>query len=390
MSYGNDREVKFLEGLLQREECLPKEEPTVLEILNRQYDEDLISRLLRYALHADRGLVGRLLAYAQGADLITEVELVSAECEKAMSGGRADLFVTARDGEGKNYVLIIENKTISWEHGAQTQYYFDFVQRQSAFRRYEKAFLFLKPDFNRSPVVCKAFRVLPYSGLLERMSEETFLLRDLKRHLKKYLTNQEVLMETDQIVLENYGKLKAMLSRVDLMLNNFRRDFISDLFTGGKIKQLDCDPFEKHKKEGGADWSAEAEGSSYRIFRKKWWSEDKSQHEKKDKYFFYAEILFDDQDPRKIRFQAVVKSYGTTPSERIAEKFLASRHFQWQGNAEGRWYVFDSELFQSGHAVLSEEWKAELRARALEVLPAYLDELDEIFADFEDFLEKKG
>lgn len=135
---------------MQNEEL--QENTTFFEILGRAYDEDLISRMLAYAFKNDELLLKNVLEFYFGEDLnLCTVD--SVECEKAMLGGRTDIFITAHNSKGTAFTVTVENKIYSWEHNEQTNTYYDFVEKQFSDSR--NAYIFLKPVFNASPCSCR-------------------------------------------------------------------------------------------------------------------------------------------------------------------------------------------------------------------------------------------
>ncbi len=85
------------------------EESTFLDVIGRAYDENFISRLLLYTLKNDKMLLEYLICkYAEdmGKDWDEsggDYEIIEAVAEKNMLIGRSDIFIIAKDVDGKKW-----------------------------------------------------------------------------------------------------------------------------------------------------------------------------------------------------------------------------------------------------------------------------------------------
>lgn len=379
---------KLLEEYEEEQNNSLQKSPTFFEILGRTYDEDLISRFVAYVLKKDEGLFRKILSLACDRE-IPPCRLVNIECEKSMCGGRADIFAQAQDIDGKNYTLTIENKIFSLEHDDQTETYFKFVNSQSNYICCENVFIYLKPDFNISLPVCKHFKVLTYSGLLSMISAtEDALISDFARHIKSNLTSQEVkLMDTDTLVLKNYGKLKEIMNSAESKFGAVKQQVVVDLFTNNNIDGLDYNPYENHYKTWDDIFAGDLvievanAASCFRVYRKDKWYSDNA--DLKNKFYFFVELKFNGNDPNDISVLNIIKRYGRTPQESIIYKFLSENGIYSEGSA---WCVLSTKPIDlSEYDILSEEWRNALKTKAASIIKESIDEMDGIFEQFENW-----
>lgn len=388
--------------------------PSFFNVLGRSYDEDLISRMLAYILKNDKNLVWELLEYwrllsnigsADKAICPKDFQIKSVECEKSMLNGRADIFVLATDIK-LTYTLTIENKIYSWEHDGQTQTYYDFVSKNYSSCQneyYQNAFLFLKPSFNASPVSCEQFKIICYNDLLKRISETNdYRINDLKKHIKEYLTLGDIkLTDVDRCVLDNLPELRSILNSTESKLVSFKRQLFNELCCDNAIKGLVYNPYvwkTKNKQDRDIYWNdfkdsknlvveiADNE-TSFRIYKANEWYCDKDENG----YYFYAELKFDENNPKKILFQEVVKRYGNRADLSIVTKFMENGDFginteNRAGWWDGQYYVFISKKFETDFEVLSNEWQEELSLFAKKTLNEYIAEMTIIFGKFKEWM----
>lgn len=313
-----------------------------------------------------------------------------------MCGGRADIFLEAENENGERYALTIENKIYSWEHDDQTETYFKYVSAQSRYREYQRVFVYLKPDFNGSLPACKEFHVLTYNQLMKWMdSPNDAIICDFKKHINNNLISKEIeLMDTDTKVLENYTKLKQIIKDAESKFEEVKRRIVGDIFTNNRIQGIDYNPNENHDK----DWSEIEKGtlvievanfgSCYRVYRKDLWYHHTD--DLKNKYYFFVELKFSDNDPTRILVQKLVKRYGQKAQESIIYKFLDdNKDIIHDGNS---WGVLETEKYinLSEYSILSPEWKNALKERAAKYITEAIDEMDEIFGRFEGWKNEKN
>ena len=357
----HEEDFTRISSLLQTEHM--KHSATFPEIIGKTYDEETISRILAYLLQIDFAFAASLLDYGQEKRIT--LRSCQVECEKCLPGGRIDIFLTARDTNGLQYTLTIENKINSWEHNDQTQTYYRYITAN--YRQSRNTFLFLKPTYNQSPCKCPFFVPITYKELLPLISACDPVAEDFKRHIREYFTEKEIhVSECVKEVLKHYNEFREILAEAEKILVIVQRD----IFQALRDEIIDT-------KEV---WGTEISGGSHRIFKKVWWH-DGLPHEK---YFFYSEIYFVRDSPQEIVVQSTVKRYGTRTADNSLYRFLCDT------NAEGTWdnayFVHYKAEFHSDSEFFSERWQDELKRFARKEMKIAIDQSDRLFSEYQAFL----
>lgn len=356
----------------EREEYL-RRGVTFLGILGREYDEEMISRILACLFRTDHLFAERLVSYAFGRDIFLQEGTVACDCEKFLPGGRIDLFLTAAGRDGARYTVTIENKIGSFEHGEQTQRYYDYVTAN--YSQSNNAFLFLKPAYNQSSCSCAQFKPLTYGELYKMISAGDPIAADFKRHIREYLSEKEVRVdESVREVLRNYNEIRAALSAAEEQLEMIRRAAFSQAMAAAEEK--------------GGPWETLHRGGSSRIFRPEWHNEGAPDPGRK--YFFYSELYFVDGSPQKIVVQSTVQRYGQRVSESRAWQYLSGSGMQ--GYWDGAYFVHYASEFHTQCEFLGGDWQEELKRFALRETGRAIEESKKAFAGFTEYLrrEKEG
>lgn len=111
---------------------------------------------------------------------------------------------------------------------------------------------------------------------------------------------------------------------------------------------------------------------SYRLYRKKWYVEGK--------FYFYVEVYFDnDINPLKAYFQQTVKSYGRENTEIM--KDALKKHGVIIKNESGCYFVLECDKFDNDD-LDSPGWEKDLIEKAVDILPKYINEMDEKFLKY--------
>ena len=208
--------------------------PVFLSVIQKEYHENYVSRLLAYTIGNDKSLSEKLIQYYRektDADFsITDAdfsikEIQSIECEKTISNQkRIDIFVRLIDNRDNKINIIIENKLLSHEHNQQTQNYSRWLNTFYPQYYNENIFIYLKPSWNTSKAVDSDFRPITYRKLLSLIDDSTdYIINDFKEYIKMIENNQIQLDETEQIVLTNYTTISEALNRVDCKIKKFQR-----------------------------------------------------------------------------------------------------------------------------------------------------------------------
>lgn len=371
----------LLETLLrqyEKQEAQP-EAHTFFGIIGRARDENLISRMLAYLIQHNRALSAALFAFyaekksADGEPIDAEPESIT--CEKNMGSGRADIFI-----EAGGYTLTIENKVNSWEHGDQTKRYYQYVSKNYSDRK--NGFIFLKPDYNGSHPSDEHFAEMRYSEFLELMEKNGTgdrFEKDFKRHIKKYfITWNGEIMETDEMILQNYTAFKNMLSAAESKYAAAKQEVERALERGELLGGAPIHDY-RGASEKGALVSDNKKDIGHRIYKNQEWYDDASD------YYFYLELVMP-PDPREITTQMVVHHYSNSKHR---EKSDVRNFINGRGNTiiEGRWensYFVSSPRgkFESKAKILSDTWMEELYEYIKSTFKEYLPQMERLVEEF--------
>lgn len=284
-------------------------QPTFLSVIGRQYDEDLISRIVAYLLENDAGFVRELIVYyAEKSGGQTPLYLdsdfdINVKCERATDNGRIDIFASLTFG--KNTIpLTIENKIKSEEHDtgdkSQTDEYAATIRRDypDAYR----VFLYLTPDWNSSSPKSKDFFKIRYSTVLEMISESTDpIVNDFINHINRFLKRENAMFtQQDIFVAKNLQAIKSMINTYMDSLNKQKSEIADELSSylapemNPEIKTIrlwkadfsDVDLLQNNEIYCEQVCNRENGLGSYRLSRKEWYQNDR--------FYFYVEIKFQD------------------------------------------------------------------------------------------------
>lgn len=363
------------------------ERDTFLNVINKNYDENLISSLIAYLLANDISLLQSLIKNYSDAYMmdktITDFDLtdISINTEKYMGYGRADIFIEIppKENDRAGITITIENKINTWEHDNQTKIYFDWVQKN--YSEYYNVYYFLRPDYNKSDISCDKFLDIRYSEFREMISEtDNPIICDLKNHIKQKLEVSEMSFSSyEKEIVENYKGISNMLRNTLSKVNN-RKDRIIEKIEHQMVREGIV------SKSGIKEWKNSGSVSdedilrervnfsgglgSYRLYRKKWYDEDK--------YYFYVEIKFhnDTEFPFYITFQETIKGYKY--SKDTIFDFLKNDIKVSPVEFSDPHFVILKEKFDScnNYSWDSQEWEEEFVDKAVEILKGYITDID--------------
>lgn len=344
-----------------------------LSVLNRNYDEDLISRILTYILYKDKQLMSKLLLeYCNDCEYIlkniSKYNIIITP-EKYMGIGRADIFIEIKDKNSVIATITIENKIYSNEHDNQTQTYYDWVTSKVLYKNSVNAFFYLRPYFNCSEAVCKKFKNITYTDLLNWINKNTddYIIDDFCKHISDKFSKKEwedipMLFNEEQIyILNNYNHISTKLCDVREVFKQRKADIINAI-----EKKLKIDEF-RTKRE-----PAENLGTcSYRIYREEWDIKN---------FLFYVEIKFSTKNLREIFIQETIRDKS---KQNIIKNFIEQEeNLSLVEDPDGGYYVIKQEQIPSNISWEEENWHNKLIEEATRKLPNYIKEMDGIFNMF--------
>ena len=335
--------------------------PVFLSVIQKEYHENYVSRLLAYTIGNDKSLSKKLIQYYRkktDADFSIK-EIQSIECEKTISNQkRIDIFVRLIDNSDNKINIIIENKLLSHEHNQQTQNYSRWLNTFYPQFDNENIFIYLKPSWNASEAVDKDFRPITYRQLLALIDDSTdYIINDFKEYIKMIENNQIQLDETEQIVLSNYTTISEALNRVDYKIKKFQ-SFLQDTIK----HELGLTPY----FDGG---------SSYHFYKDEWWSG----YSQVPYYYFYVEYKFNSNNLDDIVFQRTVEIGKEIESDPLLN-FIKDKGIPYK--SWKRYLVLDQKHFDCDQPILSDAWVAELISQTKNTLLDYKNSTEELYKMF--------
>ncbi len=360
-------------------------QPTFLSVIGRQYDEDLISRIVAYLLENDAGLVRELIGYyAKKSGKINPFDLdaeynISVRCERATDNGRIDIFSLVTFGEN-TITLTIENKIKSWEHNtgdkSQTDEYAATIRRDypDAYR----VFLYLTPDWNNSAPKSKDFIKMRYSTVLEMISESTDpIVNDFINHINRFLKRENAMFtQQDIFVAKNLSVIKSMIGSYMDRLNKQKTE-IADMLSSCLAPKMnpetktirlweddfaDMDLLQNHEIYCEQVCNRENGLGSYRLSRKEWY--------RNNGYYFYVEIKFQDGLFDEIYYQITLYDDNGSMKEWLKDWRIVEH--------SGKYYVLRKDKSKI-NLLESPENKTLFIKEAEQKMTEMIGEMDDIF-----------
>lgn len=381
---------ELLELYEQSKELDNQKEPTFLSVIQKDYYENYLSRLIAYALLKDDNFIKALLnKYGVKKANISERKV---SCEKNMDGRRADIFVELKNANPK-ITVTIENKTNTEEHDDQTQFYYNWVTEH--FKGYKNYFFYLCPNYNISEAGCKDYVNLTYGELAAMIPKESNdpIVKDLRKHIEQKLGVRNMGLDDYVIkIIKNYYTFQKIISESKSAIKAYQIEAIEAIKR--KLKErfkYEFIEYKKYDSEQSGDKTLLLEIvksddviSSYRFYKRDWYQ--------KNQYYFYVEILFhyktkDDKDSygdlRRIKYQQTLKTY----SDEGINKKLSDRLFDYTIK-DNMFYVLESEGADytfKGVDWDPQKWKADFTAKAPDILHKYIEaqefRVHELFPD---------
>lgn len=361
-------------------------EKTFFEIINKPYDEDLISKMVLYLLCNDVNLIYNLLAtYSKKKKLNwaigNHINVLEATAEKTMLWGRADLYIIAQDENNKLIVLTIENKINSWEHDEQTNTYFNWVNQQKGLNDAYKAFFYLKPDYNHSCPICSDFLPITYKEIKNMIKKDNMISDDFRAHIKKYLSEREMsFMEDEILFLSNYKEIEEIIRRSSEKREILKKNLISSIIEKLEIRH---NPYAKKATilpKNSIVIEITDDDSTFRFYKKDLWYKYNSNI----KFYFYVELKFENNDLKNICCQKTIKLYGKNKRNNRVRQFIEDKKIGYI-NIEGAFIIIEKKQFQSEKDFLSSEWQNDLKDFSFTTLKTYIIEMDDIFNEFTEY-----
>lgn len=341
-------------------------EPSIMSVLGRTYDEDLISRLLLKCLMDDPSAVGSILKKyddnRKDAGGLSNYDIVieSGKCEQVAENlSRIDIFITGHNGLGEAFTLAIENKIRSWEHSEQTTTYARWME-QRAKEDEQLYYIFLKPSWNQSPHSSERFMPLSYDELAKLFTVENRFILELKEHINNHLEVNETMdpeiVKYSKDILDIAKELERRRIEIAKEINKAIHD--------GFLEKLT----EDHSPNRGI----------WRYYAKnlRWWDEHY-------KYYFYVEFkIGEDGDFSHVCVQRVLKVYPKHNANKLNAFARKMKETELKLELEYNCYwVYRWDIKAEG-VPLSDEWATSVKKQILDRMKTAIDETNRLVNAF--------
>lgn len=341
--------------------------PVFLSVIQKEFHENYVSRLLAYTIGKDNSLSEKIVrCYHKKNTDFSIKEIQSIECEKTISNQkRIDIFVRLIDNSDNNINIIIENKLLSHEHNLQTQKYSKWLNSFYPQSNNENIFIYLKPSWNASEAVDNCFLSITYNQLLSLIADSTdYIINDFKEYIKMIENNQIQLDETEKLIISNYTTITEALNRVDYKIKKFQSSFQEIIKNELRLTSY---------VDGG---------NAYHFYKDEWWSG----YSQVPYYYFYVEYKFNSNNLDDIVFQRTVKIGKELESDPLLN-FIKDKdipYTPWK-----RYLVLDKKPFICDQPILSDAWVAALINQAKNTLVEYENSTEELYEMFKNEILKK-
>lgn len=340
-----------------------------LEVIDRSYDEDIISRYLLYIFENQIDILSLLVEKVFNKPDFDIAEFDEAKAEYPIDyQKRIDLFFKGKDKTNQEFVIIIENKIYCGEHDDQCNCYYNFINQVFPGIK-NKFFIYLKPSFNKRITESKEFKVVSYDDLLAVLDDfigDKYVM-DFSKTIKNKLVEKDM-NDLEVLVLNNYEEVKNALNNSKKEMEGYFENLLKTNY-------------------GDQGYLYELSGFSYRIYKKDWWSGYLKDNES-NQYYFYVEILWRNYDVNKIEVLGTIKAYRKDSNNSVIDEFKKSIEGNPIGNKNkyGYWVLNKrNDYFKSEYKILSNEWKHDFESWALPKINERLQLIEKSFDDFKDF-----
>lgn len=234
-----DTELLKLKYELEKIQVEPQKY-TMLDVIDKVYDENIISNWLSFIFNADINGIGNEPVQALLKSLKCKIHLENQQFidikreEPTNDNKRMDLVIRYT-----NIWIIIENKICSFEHDDQTKKYFDYIEEKRKEEDVEEiVYVYLRPDWNSQKDAPKknfekeneGFRNLYYSELIKSLKEISFwkykepekfmYLKSFIEIGEKYYMNKKFeINEEVQLYIDQKDKIKKIQNKYEDIRN---------------------------------------------------------------------------------------------------------------------------------------------------------------------------
>lgn len=255
-------EINFNDLQTKLNNLIIKKQPkTFLKILDKEYNEVLVSKYLAYFLdemNTNRDILKQILTYTSSrngtdnfVELLNDVEFEDIQTEEQISEhSRVDIII-----KYSSFWIVVENKINAFESKVNQTVDYERQLKEINKDHIPVKYIYLKPNFNKSKASNKNFSELLYSDLInifkkvkkESLNDiENYLyFMDFIKHMEEYFmkSNQRIDDPALQVYFENKNKIdhiiniynqesqKVRLQIVDSLKNAFPNYRVHDTST---------------------------------------------------------------------------------------------------------------------------------------------------------------
>lgn len=350
-------DIKELQELANKSNLIEENEEYFLNIIGKNYDECIISKLIYYVLNNVDFL----------NSLIKEDKIVSIDnggTELAVTDNkRIDIFYEGTLVNNKKYFIIIENKINSGVHSNQCTKYYEWAKRN--YKNHEIYAFLLKPYYNSTESDDKEhYKVITYDDLYKIINTSNDLYaNELKKEIKYCLMKKEY-NEFDQFFFNNLENIYKRANQLWKDINEYF-DRLTKEFNENNIYEFENTYSKDH--------------TYIRFFKKDWWSGYKDNLN--DQYYFYFEIYFS-LSLKRIFIQETIKRYNENPGSKI-NSFINNKDTHYRNIENKQYYIVKNFFFNSSvENIFSEEWKNEFEQWFKENILIAASDINDIFNKF--------
>ena len=235
-----------------------KQKISFLDVINKTYDENIVSNWLSFILDPDSNGIGNkpIDVLLNAVDYNKNVELGEFRGiwreESTNDNKRMDLVIRYA-----NIWIVIENKIYSSEHNKQTKKYFDYIEEEKGKEKEDPVkdvvYIYLRPDWNnpdKTNIPYKkykgnkdnGFRNLYYSELINGLNnikksdykekEKFIYLKNFIENGEKYYMGKEMKITKE---IETYIKYMDKIQKIKNEYEDLRKKILNKLV--GSLKE---------------------------------------------------------------------------------------------------------------------------------------------------------
>lgn len=340
--------------LLKKQIFFDNNSVSFLEVIEKQYDENIISKYLLYIVIHNIELLNLVLRKCYKDCYVNIDHIYFSATEFVINESkRIDILIEGVDINNSKVLIVIENKINSFEHGDQCNVYFEYCKKR--YKDYKQYYLFLYPDYNLliKNISNSNFKKITYTNLLELfdlLENKTLFEKDFCKLIYNQLRSKPM-DELKLFLINHYSQIKDNINSIDKTLDNifneFREYFIK-LNPEFTYEFSDSRRTLRFYKKDNAKWRNGWEVSN------------------DERIYFYIEIKCEDN--LDFYIQRTLKVYSKNLNSKINRYVLSPNIKLVQHRYMDTFKVFERIKLDSKFQILSYSWKQDLFIKAENLL----------------------